>query len=62
MTAADALGFQAHVHAIGDAGVRLALDAIAETARRNGPADRRPTVATSSSSTRPTCPASPPSA
>ncbi len=42
MTAADALGFQAHVHAIGDAGVRLALDAIAETARRNGPADRRP--------------------
>ena len=45
MTAADALGFQAHVHAIGDAGVRLALDAIAETARRNGPADRRPTVA-----------------
>ena len=45
MTATDALGFQAHVHAIGDAGVRLALDAIAETARRNGPADRRPTVA-----------------
>src|SRR3984957_8372817 len=45
MTAADALGFQAHVHAIGDAGVRLDLDAIAETARRTGPADRRPTVA-----------------
>ena len=43
--AADALGFQAHVHAIGDAGVRLALDAIAETARRNGPADRRPVLA-----------------
>ena len=38
-------GFQAHVHAIGDAGVRLALDAIAETARRNGPADRRPVLA-----------------
>jgi predicted amidohydrolase YtcJ len=45
IAAADALGFQAHVHAIGDAGVRLALDAIAETARRNRPADRRPTVA-----------------
>ena len=45
IAAADALGFQAHVHAIGDAGVRLALDAIAETARRNGPADRRPTLA-----------------
>jgi predicted amidohydrolase YtcJ len=45
MTATDTLGFQAHVHAIGDAGVRLALDAIAETARRNGPADRRPTLA-----------------
>jgi predicted amidohydrolase YtcJ len=45
IAAADAAGFQAHVHAIGDAGVRLALDAIAETARRNGPADRRPTVA-----------------
>ena len=45
ITAADAAGFQAHVHAIGDGGVRLALDAIAETGRRNGPADRRPTVA-----------------
>jgi len=45
VAAADAAGFQAHVHAIGDAGVRLALDAIAETARRNGPADRRPVLA-----------------
>jgi predicted amidohydrolase YtcJ len=45
IAAADAAGFQAHVHAIGDAGVRLALDAIAETARRNGPADRRPVMA-----------------
>jgi predicted amidohydrolase YtcJ len=45
IAAADAAGFQAHVHAIGDAGVRLALDAIAETARRNGPADRRPVLA-----------------
>ncbi len=39
------MGFQAHVHAIGDAGVRLALDAIAETCRRNGPTDRRATIA-----------------
>jgi len=45
IAAADAAGFQAHVHAIGDGGVRLALDAIAETARRNGPADRRPVLA-----------------
>jgi predicted amidohydrolase YtcJ len=45
IAAADAAGFQAHVHAIGDAGVRQALDAIAETARRNGPADRRPVLA-----------------
>ncbi len=45
VAAADAAGFQAHVHAIGDAGVRLALDAIAETTRRNGPADRRPVLA-----------------
>jgi predicted amidohydrolase YtcJ len=45
ITAADTAGFQAHVHAIGDAGVRQALDAIAETTRRNGPADRRPVLA-----------------
>ena len=45
IAAADAAGFQAHVHAIGDGGVRLALDAITETARRNGPADRRPVLA-----------------
>ena len=45
IAAADAADFQAHVHAIGDAGVRLALDAITETARRNGPADRRPVLA-----------------
>lgn len=45
IAAADAAGFQAHVHAIGDAGVRQALDAITETARRNGPADRRPVLA-----------------
>jgi predicted amidohydrolase YtcJ len=45
IAAADAAGFQAHVHAIGDAGVRLALDAIAEATRRNDPADRRPVLA-----------------
>ncbi len=45
MAAVDRLGFQAHIHAIGDAGVRMALDAIAETERRNGSRDRRPTVA-----------------
>jgi hypothetical protein len=45
IAAADRLGFQAHVHAIGDAGVRLALDAIAETGRRNGTTDRRATIA-----------------
>ncbi|MEU4444459.1 amidohydrolase [Actinosynnema sp. NPDC050801] len=41
----DAAGFQAHVHAIGDAGVRAALDAVEHTARVNGPRDRRPVVA-----------------
>jgi predicted amidohydrolase YtcJ len=45
VTAVDALGFQAHIHAIGDAGIRIALDAIAHTARVNGPRDRRPVIA-----------------
>ena len=41
----DMLGFQVHVHAVGDRAVREALDAI-ETARRtNGPSDTRPTIA-----------------
>ena len=41
----DALGFQAHVHAIGERAVREALDAV-ETARRvNGPSDTRPHIA-----------------
>ena len=41
----DADGFQIHIHAIGDAGVRMALDAIEHAARLNGPADRRPVIA-----------------
>jgi predicted amidohydrolase YtcJ len=41
----DADGFQLHIHAIGDAGVRAALDAVEHTARVNGPRDRRPVVA-----------------
>ncbi|MET8703865.1 amidohydrolase [Kitasatospora sp. NPDC004723] len=45
VTAVDALGFQPHIHAIGDRGVRIALDAIEAAARRNGPRDRRPVIA-----------------
>ena len=41
----DADGFQLHVHAIGDAGVRCALDAIEHVIEVNGPRDRRPVVA-----------------
>ncbi|MGH8892902.1 MAG: amidohydrolase family protein, partial [Actinomycetes bacterium] len=41
----DADGFQLHIHAIGDAGVRAALDAVEHVARVNGPRDRRPVVA-----------------
>ncbi|MCF8526359.1 MAG: amidohydrolase [Candidatus Nanopelagicales bacterium] len=37
----DSLGFTAHIHAIGDYGVRMALDAIAHAARVNEPRDRR---------------------
>lgn len=44
-TAMDAAGFRLHLHAIGDAGVRTALDALEEVGRRNGPGDRRPVVA-----------------
>jgi hypothetical protein len=45
VTAFDADGFQVHIHAIGDGGVRTALDAIAAAAHRNGARDRRPGVA-----------------
>ncbi len=41
----DADGFQIHIHAIGDAGVRIALDAVEHATRLNGPRDRRPVVA-----------------
>ena len=41
----DADGFQLHIHAIGDAGVRAALDAVAHVAAVNGPRDRRPVIA-----------------
>lgn len=43
--AVDRLGFQLHVHAIGDGAVRTALDAIEHVADVNGPRDRRPVVA-----------------
>ena len=43
--AVDAAGFQLHCHAIGDAAVRTTLDVFEAVERRNGPRDRRPTVA-----------------
>lgn len=43
--AVDAAGLQLHMHAIGDAGVRTALDTIAAVGARNGDRDRRPVVA-----------------
>lgn len=45
LTAVDAHGFQAHVHAIGDRASRVALDAIEHASRTNGPRDRRPVIA-----------------
>jgi len=45
VTAFDAAGFQVHIHAIGDAGVRAALDAVESAGRANGPRDRRPVLA-----------------
>lgn len=41
----DELGLQIHIHAIGDAAVRQALDAIEYVAQQNGPRDRRPVIA-----------------
>lgn len=41
----DALGFQLHLHAIGDAAVDMALDALEGLQRRNGLRDRRPVIA-----------------
>ncbi|CAN5625678.1 amidohydrolase [soil metagenome] len=41
----DELGLQIHIHAIGDAAARQALDAIEQVALHNGPRDRRPVIA-----------------
>ncbi|MBI5340648.1 MAG: amidohydrolase [Mycolicibacterium rufum] len=41
----DDLGLQIHIHAIGDAAVRQALDAIEHVVQVNGPRDRRPVIA-----------------
>ena len=41
----DELGLQIHIHAIGDAAVRQALDAIEHVVRHNGERDRRPVIA-----------------
>jgi predicted amidohydrolase YtcJ len=43
--AVDELGFQIHIHAIGDAAARQALDAIEHAVATNGPRDRRPVIA-----------------
>lgn len=45
VAAFDADGFQIHIHAIGDGGVRMALDAIEHATARNGARDRRPVIA-----------------
>ena len=41
----DSAGFQVHIHAIGDAAVRQALDAVESAIAVNGPRDRRPVIA-----------------
>ncbi len=41
----DALGFQVHVHAIGERAVREALDAVQTARQVNGPTDTRPHIA-----------------
>jgi predicted amidohydrolase YtcJ len=45
VSAFDADGFRVHVHAIGDAGVRAALDAIERAIENNGPRERRHVLA-----------------
>jgi predicted amidohydrolase YtcJ len=41
----DADGFRLHIHAIGDGGVRSALDAVEHVRAANGPSGRRPVIA-----------------
>lgn len=43
--AVDGAGFQVHIHAIGDAAVRQALDAVERAIDANGPRERRPVIA-----------------
>jgi predicted amidohydrolase YtcJ len=45
VTELDALGFQVHMHAIGDRAVRNALDAVAAARNSNGPSDNRHHIA-----------------
>lgn len=45
VAAIDALGFQTHIHAIGDGAARMALDAIEHASVVNGARDRRPIIA-----------------
>jgi predicted amidohydrolase YtcJ len=45
VAALDRAGFQVHVHAIGDRGVRLTLDALEKARAANGPRDARPHIA-----------------
>jgi predicted amidohydrolase YtcJ len=45
VTRLDALGFQVHAHAIGDAAVRAVLDAVAAARAENGPRDARHQIA-----------------
>ena len=45
VAAVDALGFAPHIHAIGDAAARMALDAIEHVNSVNGARDRRATIA-----------------
>lgn len=45
VTKLDELGFQVHMHAIGDRAVRNALDAVASARAKNGPRDNRHHIA-----------------
>ena len=45
VAAVDRAGFTPHLHAIGDAGIRAALDAVAHARAVNPPRDRRPVIA-----------------